>query len=201
MEKTVFLVRHGETRLNAMKRFSGHRGAALSKKGLRQAKRIGCWFAARKIRFDAVFSSPLLRSERTARIIAEQGCFEDGSIRIDSRLKELDFGFWEGKTGQTVEKTFPGVVSKWFLDRWSVTPFRGESYSHLEKRVGVFVRRLARLRAATILVVCHANVLHVLIKLLAGLNRKQANRLPVHNNLFFSVSFRKKKRVLKRFSV
>lgn len=61
----LYLVRHGQAS------FFAEDYDRLSTLGELQARRLGEFFAARGVRFDAVFSGPAVRQQRTAEIIAE----------------------------------------------------------------------------------------------------------------------------------
>ncbi len=61
----------------------------LNEKGLAQAQEASGLLAG--LRFDAVYSSPLIRAVRTAEIIAP-----GTAVQIDERLIEMDYGPYEG---------------------------------------------------------------------------------------------------------
>ncbi|MDO8625105.1 MAG: histidine phosphatase family protein [Candidatus Diapherotrites archaeon] len=199
--KTIFAMRHGQTRFNRDNLFSGRLEVRLTKIGTLQAQQIGKWFSKNGVVFDAVYSSPLSRAVRTAKIVCEKTGFDPKRIRVAKPLIEQDFGSWESLNSRAIEAVEGPVVSKWFSDRWSVTPRGGENYSDLERRLKPFAQKLARSSRQTILVVAHANIVRVLVKLLAKLNRKRTNRLTVHNNVFYRIRFKGKKRVLAHLSV
>jgi broad specificity phosphatase PhoE len=193
--------RQKQTLFNRKKLFSGRKNAPLTKKGLHQAQAIGAWFRKNGVVFDAVYASPLARAMRSAGIVCKAARFDPKRIRIERRVIEQDFGFWEGKNSQTIEAVEGPVVSAWFSDRWAVTPRNGENYSDIERRLAPFVRRLRALREKTVLVVCHANSVRCLVKLLAKLDRPHANRLTVHNNVFYRVRFEGSRRSLGHFEI
>jgi broad specificity phosphatase PhoE len=68
----LYLVRHGQAS------FFAENYDRLSPLGELQARRLGEFFAARGIRFDAAYSGPAVRQQRTAEIVAatmaERGC-------------------------------------------------------------------------------------------------------------------------------
>ena len=68
----LYLVRHGQAS------FFAEDYDRLSTLGELQARRLGEFWAARGVRFDATFSGPAVRQQRTAEIIvktmAELGC-------------------------------------------------------------------------------------------------------------------------------
>ena len=87
----IYVVRHGETPWNALKRIQGTTDIPLNEKGIDLARKTG--EALRDIPFDAAFSSPLLRAYDTAKYILRD---RDIPIRTDARIREIGFGVMEG---------------------------------------------------------------------------------------------------------
>jgi len=90
---TLYLVRHGETEWNAKKLIQGATDIPLNKKGERQAKEL-----AQKlihVKFDAVFSSDLVRAKRTAEIISLE---KKLAVKTTKALRERFFGDYEGRS-------------------------------------------------------------------------------------------------------
>ena len=103
-----YLVRHGETKWNAVDRICGRSDVPLSEAGRRQAKRLA--ERLKPISFDALYSSPLKRAIDTARFISERIGLEPV---LDDSLVELDYGQWEGKTLQEIIKNDPKREKSW----------------------------------------------------------------------------------------
>lgn len=86
------------------------------------------------------------------------------AARVDDRLRELDFGAWEGLTW--------GAVPRDALDRWAAAPADfappgGESGAALLARVTAFHADL-RARGADCVIVAHGGPLKLLSALLRG---------------------------------
>ncbi len=88
------IIRHGETDWNAVGRMQGQRDIPLNANGLRQAEQIA--ERLREQRWDAIYSSDLLRAAATAERIAERLGID--RIVRDVRLRERSFGRIEGTT-------------------------------------------------------------------------------------------------------
>lgn len=91
----IYIVRHGETKLNAEGIIQGWIDEPLNDNGIKLAEVTGK--ALKGIKFDHCYSSPLIRAKQTAEIMLS---FSDNSttpITYDDRLKELHFGELEGK--------------------------------------------------------------------------------------------------------
>ncbi|MCL6500988.1 MAG: histidine phosphatase family protein, partial [Candidatus Pacearchaeota archaeon] len=97
---TIYLVRHGLTDWNEKGLLQGQSDIPLNKKGEEQAvKAVKKHF--KKIKFEAIFSSDLIRAKRTAEIIALE---KKMAVETSKLLRERDFGPFEGKHWQQVEK-------------------------------------------------------------------------------------------------
>jgi broad specificity phosphatase PhoE len=89
----LLLVRHGATAWNNEGRIIGSTDFPLSTDGRKQAQQLGIRLSGEPI--DIILSSDLKRASETARIIS----IECGApLVLDNRLREVDFGLWEGMT-------------------------------------------------------------------------------------------------------
>ena len=98
----LILVRHGQTDSNASGRFQGQQDVPLNQAGLQQADAV----AARLARFRAghVVSSDLARAVATAEAVASASGLV---VSVDARLREIDVGSWQGRTGAEVAAENP----------------------------------------------------------------------------------------------
>ena len=102
---TMYFVRHGETYLNKYKRMQGWSDAPLTEEGEEVARKTG--LLLRDIRFDAVYTSDLGRTIRTAHAIMESNRYRDTTPMIQTKLfRESFFGYYEGATQQESYATF-----------------------------------------------------------------------------------------------
>lgn len=107
-----YILRHGETEWNAdHDRYCGITDIALSEKGQEQAKRAADTLGS--VRFDAIYCSPMLRARQTVQPIAR---VQNLSIHTDDRLREIDFGKWEGLTRTEISSQFPEDWAQWNED-------------------------------------------------------------------------------------
>lgn len=86
----IYITRHSLTTWNEEKRLQGWKNSDLTKQGLEDAKRLGNYLMNQS--FDGIYSSPLKRAKETAQLI-----FPNKTIIEDNRLKEMNFGDYEGK--------------------------------------------------------------------------------------------------------
>jgi len=124
---TLLLARHGETDWNRDHRWQGHTGPRLNERGRRQAREL----AGQLDRIDAIYSSDTIRARETAEIVgAELGL----GVTTDPRLREVDFGEWEGLTRQEIDERFAGAFTRWRAFE-QAEPGGGESDATMAERV------------------------------------------------------------------
>jgi ribonuclease H / adenosylcobalamin/alpha-ribazole phosphatase len=155
----TLLLRHGETPLSAEKRFAGVGEIPLTETGVLQAKAAAKALAGRSI--DAIVSSPLARTRRTAQEVADVLGLP---VRTEDGLRETDFGDWEGYTFAEVRERWPAELDAWLADP-SVAPPHGESFTEVARRVAVARDKLlVRHRRQTVLVVSHVTPIKLLVR-------------------------------------
>lgn len=82
----IYIVRHGQTKLNAERRVQARKGEPLNEIGIKQANELKDKFEKEKVNFDLVFSSPQERAIQTAEIVSKKKAI------IDNRLDVYDLG-------------------------------------------------------------------------------------------------------------
>ena len=90
----VYLFRHGQTPGNAEHRYLGVTDEPLSELGIETAKKAGSDPTVQE-----VLVSPLKRTQMTAAIL-----FPNGRQRVCCSFREMDFGDFEGRSAQEMEK-------------------------------------------------------------------------------------------------
>lgn len=157
-----WLVRHGATTAPAGVAI-GSSDPPLSAEGEAQARALGQRLARRPI--TAVYASGSVRAIETASAIAAPHHLR---VQVDIRLRELDFGRWEGRKLAELWSEEPAAAVAWEKDLRSTPPSFGESVSQLEERVAAFLMD-ARVNAQDeIAVVAHRGPLAVLRAILSG---------------------------------
>lgn len=143
---TLYFIRHGETDWNAQARYQGQVDIPLNDTGRAQARRNGEVLRAAiadPAAFDFV-SSPLGRTRETMAIVrAAFGLTLDG-VRFDDRLREMNYGHWEGQLAADLPQTDPEGVAERARDWWHWRPDGGESYEDLTKRVSSWLETITR---------------------------------------------------------
>jgi probable phosphoglycerate mutase len=94
--KRLYFVRHGLTHANVDNLFSGLLETELTDEGKAQAARAGEELLKEDVDIDLIIASPLIRTQETARIIAERIGYPVQQILNESLIVERAFGHLEG---------------------------------------------------------------------------------------------------------
>ncbi len=169
----VFLIRHGETALNAAGVLRGQLDVPLSKTGEAEASALGGLF--REVPLRAIFSSPLRRAADTARPMASSS---GGPLEIDDRLTDRFYGEWAGHPLEQVEERFGSLDAAPFVEAWQLLEARAEeafSYAVAVAEAGGSPREDSPLGVA---LVTHDAVLRALLGRLLPASRMATLELP-----------------------
>lgn len=147
-ELHLWLVRHGQTTWNAQHKIAGWSDVPLTELGREQAS--GLQAKLRGHSFEGVWASDLQRAIETARLAY-------GEPRIDARLRELNFGEFEGMTWEELsDEARSGLLA---FDGFAAPG--GESLDELAARLTRFVEELEEGRH---LIFCHGGVVRALTR-------------------------------------
>ena len=127
----IYITRHSLTAWNEEKRLQGWKDSPLTKQGKEDALKLGEYM--KTIHIDQVYSSPLLRAKSTARLI-----FKNENIIEDSRLKEMNFGDYEGEYIQDLKKKHD-YFCLWHQPQLSFSLPNGETYEEVVFRLNDFI--------------------------------------------------------------
>ncbi len=157
---TVYLVRHGSTEdLEAGRTQGQRRDSGLSPFGRQQVSALPTYLDERT--FDVVYCSDLRRARETAEVLAS-GRAEH--VLIDQRLRELDFGDWEGLTLAEIAERWPGEDLRPYTVPHRVAAYGGESIRALRARAGSFLKDIREeYSEEEVMVVAHAQLLSALL--------------------------------------
>lgn len=162
---TIYFVRHGETILTPMRKFSGT-GALdpeLTADGLAQADRVAAEVA--KLEPHILISSPLKRARQTADAIARTTRLP---IVDDTDWYELSFGSWDGRSIEEVRAEHPEDYQAW-LNSSAYRPGGGESYDEAAERIDAAMEKVLHLYPGKkVVVVTHNGVIKSAANLAIG---------------------------------
>jgi broad specificity phosphatase PhoE len=196
----LWLVRHAESQGNLADARATEAGAShlqldvrdpdveLSDGGRRQAEALGTWL--RDLPEDqqptTLWSSPFTRAADTAQV-ALQVSGLDLPIRFDERLRERDFGAFDGMTGAGIRAEYPQEAERRdLLGKFYYRPPGGESWADVALRVrSVLTTAELRHPGGRLLVVSHQAVVLVFRYVLEELTEPELldidKRAPIAN--------------------
>ncbi|MET3660628.1 histidine phosphatase family protein [Aquamicrobium ahrensii] len=179
MPAPVYIVRHGQTDWNAEFRLQGQADIGLNDLGRTQAVGNGRSLSrliAEPQLFDFV-ASPMARTRHTMELLRGAMSLESAVYRMDERLKELNFGDWQGYTAQELEALHPGSTRERELAKWDFQPpgEGAESYQMLLERVEPVFRELG----GPAVCVTHGGVIRALFHLAGVATKEEACALAI----------------------
>lgn len=164
-----FLVRHGETEWNKIRRIQGVSDIPLNDTGRAQAAGLGDILASHS--FDLIVSSPLSRALETATIIAKRLAMPSPLIIAD--LVERNYGEAEGSSGLDLDSRYPPGTE---------VPGREERSAVTARAVRVLQDLAISHPDADILVVAHGGVIRSVVEYAApGLHDEPITNCSVHS--------------------
>src|SRR3954447_26727919 len=194
----LWLVRHGESMGNVADAQAHSSGSGrleldvrdpdvpLSPAGESQADAPGAWLAALPAgqRPTTVLSSPFTRAAGTARrAIAASGL--DLTIRYDERLRERDFGAFDGMTGEGIRAEYPDEARRReLLGKFYYRPPGGESWADVALRArSLLATEALRHDGERLLCVSHQAVIMVFRYVLEELSEHQLLEVDRHEQV------------------
>lgn len=165
-------MRHGPA-LDADGRAMGHTDAPLSPEGIEQVARlVTAWPRAP----SRIWSSDLRRARETAERIGRRW---DVAPAIDARLREMNFGEWDGRFWNALETEDPDRLKHWMESWITERAPGGESFTLLSERVRDWYARCLADQAEEIVVVAHAGSIRALLCNLLEVPLSKAFEFPV----------------------
>ena len=155
----IYIIRHGETDWNTIKRLQGRSDIELNDQGRRLARITA--EALKDVEFSRIYTSPLKRAKETALIMKR-----DREIPIieEPRIIEMSFGIYEGLCSGRDYYTIPDPNFSFFFtqpERY-IPPEGAESIAELCKRTTEFLHELVHnqdMKEDTVLISTHGAAL------------------------------------------
>lgn len=133
---TLVLTRHGLTDRSVPEQHIGQRiDISINDAGRRQADALRRRLVP--VRFDRVITSPMFRARETAEIVVPRA-----RIEADPRLREMDYGAWEGRTYEEVRELDGAYRRQWEQTPDTLACPGGESGNDVARRLHAFLADL-----------------------------------------------------------
>jgi broad specificity phosphatase PhoE len=174
---TLILTRHGLTPRSDPEQHLGQKiDIELSPEG--QAQAVALAVRLDHVRFERIYTSPLVRARETASIIAQRSPGKP-AIEADPRLREMDYGHWEGLTYAQIDARDRGERQAWEADPARIPCPGGESGDDVAARVNAFLMDLLAAHDASpapdpaterpVLAVAHSSLNRILVCVALGI--------------------------------
>lgn len=157
MHVEIFIARHGQNEDNVNGILNGHRDLPLTELGRTQARQLAEGIERARLRFDAVYCSPLVRAHETAKIVAQQiGTPEPIVLPL---LIERDFGVMTGKRIDQIEALCAPDIIKTDTITYFLHPEGAETLPELVARGQKILDTIRQTHnSGRILLVCHGDI-------------------------------------------
>ncbi|WP_455478095.1 2,3-bisphosphoglycerate-dependent phosphoglycerate mutase [Bartonella sp. B10] len=176
MERTLVLIRHGQSEWNVKNLFTGWKNPDLTEKGHTEAITAGRNLKAAGLKFDIAYTSALQRAQKTAQHILEQMGQSDLQLIKTPILNERDYGDLSGLNKDEVRQQWGQEQVQIWRRSYATAPPNGESLRDTGARIWPYYLYHIQphiLRSQTVLIAAHGNSLRALIMALEGLDGEE----------------------------
>ena len=182
MSASLVLVRHGQSEWNEKNLFTGWKDPGLTAKGVEEAKTAGIQLRTEGFQFDVMFTSNLLRAQKTGEIILRELGVTNLPVVKNQALNERDYGDLSGlNKDEAREKWGDEQVHIWRRS-FDTPPPGGESLKGTAERVLPYFKKEILpqlLEGKNILIAAHGNSLRSLVMELDQLTKEQVVKLEI----------------------
>ena len=183
----LWLIRHGETEWSLSGAHTSRTDIPLTDHGRKRAEELRDFLHATD--FDAVLTSPMQRARETCKIAGF-----GGQAVVEDRLREWDYGIYEGKTTKEIRDAEPG----WSV--WSNEIKGGESVAHVgERSDAVILHALDAAKGGAngrVALFAHAHVLRILAARWIGLEARAGQLLALGTGSVSRLGWERETRVI-----
>ena len=168
----LYIVRHGETEWNVIKRFQGQLNTPLTEKGMEKLRETGK--KLENVLFDEVYTSELGRTVASAEIILnENRGYRNKKLELKklAELNEVYFVVWQGLTYEEVFLKYPEEANNYF---YNVKNYKAENVEaeNLKDALERFLKGINKIldshESGNILVVTHGTVFEMFMNYVAN---------------------------------
>lgn len=145
----IVFIRHGRTNINNLGRYGGSLDSDMVPDGIEEINilknKLDC------SSFDGIYVSPLRRTIQTAEILTDR-------YSIDNRLREINFGKFEGLNYMEVYEKYPKESKLWEKDYLNYKLPDGESMMDVFNRTREFINFVSK-KHERVLAITHGGVI------------------------------------------
>lgn len=178
----IWVVRHGETPWNTVRRVQGWVDTELNENGISQAQALG-QHLARNLQatqpIDALYTSDLKRAHQTASII---GTSIGLTPEIETGVRERHFGVLQGLIFHTMAEHQPEATKIWQSRDPEAELPEGESLGTFHRRVVQAIDNIAdKHRGQRVMVVSHGGAMDIIWRHASQVSLQANREAPLHN--------------------
>ncbi|QDQ02976.1 histidine phosphatase family protein [Lysinibacillus fusiformis] len=188
MNQIIYLLRHGETEFNTQGRYQGVLDSPLTDVGMAQVRQNADMLKSLIGNPNEwkIISSPLGRALKSTEIICEAIGYDVKNVEKENRLTEVDVGDWAGLTTNEIEKSWPSLLQNSDVYNWYFNVPNGESYDAVVGRLTDWFASIKH--EPKVIAVSHGLTGRILRGIYAGLEKENALKLEVAQDVFFKLS-------------
>ena len=180
--RNLILVRHGQSEWNAKNLFTGWKDPGLTDQGVSEAKNAGKLILEQNIEFDAMYTSMLLRAQKTGDIILGILNHKEIPIIKNEALNERHYGSLAGLNKDDARKKWGQEQVHIWRRSFDIPPPDGESLKDTADRVLPYFETEIMpkvISGSSILIAAHGNSLRALIMKLDSISSEDIVKLEI----------------------
>lgn len=179
----LYFIRHAHTELNGRKLFQGGQtNSKLDEVGQQQLETARPGMKASLPDKYLLVCSPLIRAENTAKGLH----LKYDNMILDNRIREIDFGTWEGRSLEDVKNEFPEAVARYYQNDPQMVPQKGESIQSVANRMVEAIKYYTKSDYQDIVFVSHGNSISIGLSALLLENAPFRRVLAIPDNVSLS---------------
>jgi broad specificity phosphatase PhoE len=186
IQKTLYIVRHGQTELNRQGIVQGRgRDTDLNEMGQKQAQLF--YNAYKDVPFDKIYISALKRTQQSIQPFIDKGIPYEKLPGLD----ELAWGIYEGQPSTPATKgAFLRIMRDWMDGKLDTKFEDGESPNEVKARqLEALDVIMSHPEEKTVLVCMHGRAMRLFLCILSGIPLTQMDNFPHQNLVLYKVTF------------
>jgi len=170
----LYIIRHCEAKGNIEEVFQGRTDGDITEKGALQLEKLK--ERCKDIPFDIIYTSPLLRAEKTAVAV---NSVHNAPLKLEPDLMEINGGDMEGEKWLELPSLFPDTYSVWLKDIGHFEAPNGESMRGVYNRMkNAVLRIISQNEGKTIGLVSHGCAIYNLLSFIHGFSEEEITAHP-----------------------
>ena len=164
----LYFLRHGQTAYSLTRGYCGlpENDPGLTLEGVQMAEAFAETY--RSLSWKAAFVSPLRRAIETAKPLCEAVGLE---MQLRDELKEIAYGYWEGKHPQIVNRDFHDDYVRWLTAPGWNSPTGGERGVDIARRSSLVIEEIQqKYPEDNVLLVSHKATIRIMLCTLLGID-------------------------------